>query len=428
MYLLLYESLPLRTSRMLGDFADDFALPHRLGDLRSSRFLLKKLSDTEWFVADHAMQVTAVQIDDETISGWEQQTRTDVDGNTWTVVVLAAPAPPNASVTASGIGRLDDRTGRLIDNPADIMEYMLRLSGRSEIFPQLRAETAAEGITHGGSIDVFKSIRSWLDNVAYSYGGVWTPELARLYPTPVVRGAVTDLDRFNAANMQVTTDIEDTCDILRVSYNVDESNGRALSYVELSARPYSYGGVAKEVVLAWVRTASNAESIGRRMLQRMAGRTYTIALTGTGDVGSGVRPCHWVRLNDHPGWPIDNTSPVAMALATSITPDQRSSEISLEYTASYPAIVVSAHSIAVPFGVGAAVDVAISNGVATFTILNESSRPILDALVSLDGGTPKKTDGQGRVSFSITPATPPRRHELAVEAPGFTPFLLDVYL
>lgn len=428
MYLLLYESLPLRTSRMLGDFADDFALPHRLGDMRSSRFLLRKLSDTEWFAADHAMEVTAVQIDDESISGWEQQTRTDVDGNTWTVVVLAAPAPPNASVTASGIGRLDARTGRLIENPADIMEYMLRLAGRSEIFPQLRAETAAEGITHGGSIDVFKSIRSWLDNVAYSCGGVWTPELARLYPNPIVRGAVTDLDRFNAANIVVTTDIQDTCDVLRVSYNIDESNGRALNYVEISARPYSYGGVSKEVVLTWVRNASNAESIGRRMLQRMAGKTYTIALTATGDIGSGVRPCQWVRLNDHPGWPIDDTNPVAMALATSITPDQRSSEIALEVTTAYPSVVVTAHSLAVPFEVGAAVDVAIVNGVARFTILDGNSKPIQDALVSLDGAAPKKTDGQGRVYFSITPAIPPRRHELAVDAPGFTPFVLDVYL
>lgn len=427
MYLLLYESLPLRTSRMLGDFSDDFVLSHRIGDLRGTRFLLKKLTETEWFAADHAMEMTGVQVNDEAITAWEAQTRTDIDGNTWTVVVLGAPAPPNASVTGSGIGKRDTRTGRRIENPADVMEYMLRLAGRSEIFPQLRAETAAEGMVLAGSIDVFKSIRSWLDNVAYSAGAIWTPELARLYPNPIVRGPVTDLDRFNAANLDVTTDIQDTCDVLRVSYNIDESNGRPLSYVELSARPYSYGGIAQEVTLSWVRTASNAESIGRRMLQRMAGVTYAIALTATGDVGSGLRPCQWARLNDHPGWPIDATSPVAMALATSVTPDQRSSEVALEVTTSYPAIVVTAHSVAVPLGVGAAVDVSISNGIATFTVSDDNGQPLHDALASLDGGPAQKTDQQGKVRFPVVTSSPARKHELAVEAPGFTPFVLDVF-
>lgn len=427
MYLLLHENLPLRTTRMLGDFADDRVLPHRYGDLRASRFSLIKLTLSSWFAADHAMQISAVQVDDEETLGWQQETRSDVDGNTWTVINLAAPAAPDAIVTASGIGKLDPRTGRLLENPADIMEDVLRLAGRSETFPQLRAEAAAEALNLAGSLDEMKSITAWLDSIAYSAGAVWTPPLARLYPTTSVRGPVTDLDRFSTVNVIATSDIEDTCDVLRVSYNRDESNDRALAYVELSARPYSYSGVSKEVVLPWLRTAQNAESVGRRMLQRMAGRTYAITLAGIGEEGSAVRTCEWVRLVDHPGWPFDASDPLLMTLAVSVDPSKRHNEMTLEHIATYPAIVVSAHSLAVPVGVGAAVDIVISNGVVTIGVTDEDGHPLANSWVSLDGGVAKKTNAQGKVSFSITPANPPRKHQFAIESPGFTPYILDFF-
>ena len=413
---------------MLGDFADDRVLPHRLGDLRVTRFSLIELSRSAWFAADHAMEVTEVQIDDEATDGWVQEIRTDDEGHTWTVVLLAAPAPPDARVTASGIGKRDPRTGRLLENPADIMEDILRLSGRSETFPQLRAEAAAEGLVMSGSVDEMKSIRLWLDTIAYSAGAIWTSQLARLYPIATVSGPVTDLDRFTAGKPIPTADIEDTCDVLRVSYNVDESNDRALAYVELSARPYSYGGISKEVVLPWLRTASNAESVGRRMMYRMAGRTHSITLQGIKDEGTGVRPCDWVRLNDHPGWPFDDSDPVLMALAVSVDPDRLQNDITLEHTMSSPAIVVTSSSVAVPVGLGAAVEISVSNGIATIGVTDEDGRPLANAWVSLDGGVAKKTNQQGKVTFSVTPSNPPRKHQLAVEAPGYAPFFLDIFL
>lgn len=423
MRLLLSEVLPLRTTRMLGDFADDRVLPHRLGDLRETRFSLVRLSDTEWFAADHAMQVTEVQIDDAPIASWAQELRDDGAGRVWTVVVLGAPAPPNSSVTASGIGKLNERTGRLIENPADQMEYVLRLGGRSETFPMLRAECAAAGLVGAGSLDVLKSIRAWLDNIAYSFGAIWTPEMARLYPTADSRGIRT-FNSETAQTLVVNGTLEDACDILRVSYNVDQSNDRAQRYVELSARPYRYGGVGAEVVLPWLRTPRNAESVGRRMLQQMAG-TLAVHLT-TNDVT--VRPGQWRRIEAHPEWPRGDANPVAMVLATDITPDAASAEVDLEYVIDPPTIVVTAHSVAVPPGVGAAVDVEIVGGEAIFGIADENGRSLINALVSLDGGAPKKTNAQGQVSFTITPSMPPKKHQLAVEAAGYTPFLLDVYL
>lgn len=424
MRLLLSESLPLRTTRMLGDFADDRVLSHRLGDLRDTRFHLVKLSDTEWFAADHEMQITAVQIDDETTASWQQEIRGDAAGMVWTVVVLGAPAPPNASVTASGLGKRDRRTGRVIENPADIMEYVLRLAGRSETFPSLRAECAAAGLAGAGSLDVVKSIRGWLDEIAYSFGAIWIPSAARLYPTRAVQGPVLPLNRGNAEQLAMEASLEDTCDVLRVSYNLDQATDRAQKYVELSTRPHRFGGVPSEVVLRWLRKPDNAESVGTRMLQRMAG-SHQVNIT-TSDTQ--MRPCQWRRFEGHPEWPRPEVDPVVMVLAVSVAPDQGASEATLEFVSEPPAIVVTAHSVAVPPGAGAGVDVEITGGEATFGVTDDKGRAMPDALVSLDGGAPKRTNAQGKVSFTIVPADPPNRHLLAVEAPGYTPFTLDVYL
>lgn len=421
MYLLLSEPLPLRTTRMLGDFADDRVLPHRLGDLRNTRFHLVKLSDTEWFAADHAMTVTAVQIDDAAVTGWDQVLRSDGVGNTWTIVRLAAPAPFGSSITASGVGRLDARTGRLIENPADVMEYVVRLAGRDEIFPQLREESAAESITLAGSLDQEKSIRSWLDELAYSCGAIWTPPLARLYPTASVVGPVLDLYLETADTVVVESDIDDTADILRVRYDIDWSTDNAAHYVELSARPLRYGGVSAEVTLKWLRTPANAEKVGRRMLSRMAGDFAAVYLTSS---ETSARPGQWVRLNGHPQWPFDGDDPTCMLLAVDVAEDQRSAEWSLEHVRATPEIRVSAHSIALPPGADAAVDVIYENGVATFTITDEHRQPVRDAFVALDGSQAKRTNQQGRVSFTASPGP----HEIAIEAVGYTPLVLTVVL
>ncbi len=423
----MHEMLPLRTTRMLGDFASDEVLPHRLGDLRSTRFPLLKLTDTDWFAADHAMEVTGVQVNDEPILSWVAETRTDDAGHTWTVVVLGAAAPPDARMTGTGIGKLDGRTGRLLTNPADLMEYVMGLAGRPETFPQLRAEAAAEGIELAGSLDEVMSIRLWLDRIAYSAGAIWTIAAARLYPVFTVEGSVTDLERLSAVRIVPTSDVADTTDILRVSYNEDESNSRFLAYVELSAHPPQYGGVATEVELPWLRTSSNAESVGRRMMYRMAGRTVSVTMAAQRADGVKVRPCEWVRLVDNPGWPFEGADPVLMALAVSVHPDAMLNECTLEHTRDSPAVVVTAHSVAVPVGLGAGIDLSIANGIATIGVTDEVGKPLVDAWVSLDNGPARKTDAQGKVQFEVIPSEPPNKHLLAVEAPGMMPFLLDIF-
>jgi hypothetical protein len=425
MNLLLSERLPLRTTRMLGDYAEDQVLPHRLGDLRHAPFPLIRLADGELFAADHPMTITGFQVDRVDVKGYDFQLRSDSLGNTWTVVRPAAPPPSDAKLSATGIGRLDTRTGNLIQNPAEIMEYILRLAGRSEIFPRLRAEASAAGLALAGSIDSAQTIRAWLNEIAYSAGAIWTAQDARLYPTTTVKPPVVDLDKLSALGIAVTSILDDTADVLRVSYDWNAADGKPQHYVELSANPQRYGGVVAEVVLKWLRTPANAEAVGRRILQRMAGVRYNVThATNRTD----LRPCAWTRLNAHPQWPIDGADPVAMVLAVDVTPQAKTVQVQSEVIASVPVITVTAHSDALPAEVGGGVEVAELNGIATFTLVDDNARPIQDARVSLDGAPAKKTDALGRAAFPVVPSTPPKAHTLAMEAPGKTPVTIQVLL
>lgn len=422
---LLSELLPLRTTAILGDFAEAKVLPHRFGDLRRTRFPLIKLSPTNWFAADHAMRITNVYVDDEATVGYDVVLDGDDNGNAWTVVRLAAPAAPDVEVSASGVGRLNPRTGELLQNPAEIIEFILALAGRTETFPLLRAECAAADIVLAGSLDRSQTIRAWVDEIAYSCGAIWTPTDATLYPTANVRGQITSLDRYAARDVQVTSTLPDTADVLHVSYDVNDATERPQQFIELTASPQRFGGIAVEVELRWLRSSANAETIGRRMLARMAGIRYSITFT-TDQVA--MRPCRWTRLESHPQWPIAGADPTPMVLSVDVDTLAKRSTVTAEYVASAPAITVTAHSVALPTTVTAAVAVALANGVATFTISDDAGKPIRDARCTFDGGAAKKTNEQGRVEFSVTAADPPKKHALAVSALGFTPFVLDVFL
>jgi len=422
----LWEILPLRTTAALGDFSSKLILAQRFGDLRRARFPLAKLDDSNWAAADHAMQITEAFVDDEKTLSFDAQVLGDDAGNTRTVVRLAAPAPPDAKVSASGIGRLDPVTGELIQNPADIMEFILRLAGRTETFPLLRAECAAEGIVLAGSLDRAQSIRAWLDEVAYSAGAIWTPEAARLYPVDYVRGSVVPLDRFAASipTPPVST-LEDTADVVRLFYDPNDATSTPQQYVELSASPDRFGGLVTEVTLRWMRQALNAETIGRRMLGRMAGERYRVTFTTD---QTSLRPGQWVQFIDHPQWMIpDVVDPLAMVLSVDVDLQTKKAQVTAEVIASTPTITVTAHSVALPSTTSATVSIAVKNGVLTATINDDSAKPVKNAQVSLDGGAARKTNESGQVSFIVKTATPPKKHELAVQAKGFTPFQLDVF-
>jgi len=422
---LLSEPLALRTSAVLGSFAGHDVLSHRFGDLRQTRFPLFRLSDTEWFAADHPMPITETFVDDQKTLGFDVQIRGDDVGNTYTVVRLAAPAKPGAKISASGLGRRDPVSGELLQNPADIMEFILRLAGRDEVFPLLRAECAAAGIVLAGSLDRVQSIRAWLDEIAYSSGAIWTTEAACLYPIVYTGGRRVDLDRKAAYSVKPASQLDDTADVLHLSYDMNDATGQPGQFVELTASPQRFGGIVVERTLRWLRQSANAETIGKRMLARMAGERYTVTYSTD---QYRMRPCRWTRLVDHPQWFAPGDDPTLMTVAVDVDLQTKRAAVTAETVRSSPAIEVTAHSIALPSTTSPALAVAFSDGVATFTAFDQHGDPVKNALVSLDGLPAKKTNEEGRVSFNVAPASPPRAHQVVFAAPGFLSQTLQIFL
>jgi hypothetical protein len=408
--LLLYENLPLRTSGALGNFAEEFVLAHRYGDL--GRFALNRLDDKTFFAADHPMTLGEVFVDNQTTSAWQQKTQTDGNGNTWTVAELAAPAPDGAEISATGTGKRNPRTGALIENPADIIEDFLRLANRSDVWwDQLRAEAAAEGLRLAGSVDEVASIREWIDRVCRSAGAIWTPGMARLYPVPAVSGFVVTLDKMKVSNLVVTANLDNTADVLRLYYDPDKAGGKNQHYIELTANPTRYGGLPTDLTFEWLRTPANAESVGKRVLPWLAGERYDVAFD-CGDYT--VRPGQWVRITGHPQWPFVGADPVVMVLSAVIKPKSRTISCTGQALVSSPTADVTAHSIGLPATRDASVEVGVKDGIATFVVRDSQGAPVLGARVNVDGGQALKTDANGAVRFPATPG----EHKIAIQAPG----------
>jgi hypothetical protein len=74
-----------------------------------------------------------------------------------------------------------------------------------------------------------------------------------------------------------------------------------------------------------------------------------------------------------------------------------------------------------PLGSGG-ISVDYKNGVATLTIVDESSRPLAGAKVTLDGSKTRVTDSKGQVQFTTARGI----HPVAIDAMGYAPMEMDV--
>lgn len=423
MNLLLSEILPLRTTRMLGDYAVDAVLAHRYGDLTAARFELKRLTDSTFFVADHPMTVAQLFIGNQETLAWAQETKSDDAGHTWTIVNTGAGVDPALAVSATGTGKRNPRTGALLENPADIIEDASRIGGRTDVFPALRAECAAAGIRIAGSIDQLISLRATIDAITESIGAIWTPQMARLYPVATISGAVLELlaGRDNVSDLVVSASLVDTADVLQLSYDVSDATGRAQHSIELTASPARYGGLPVQISSPWLRLPANAESIGRPMLERMAGDRYDVAFSSS---RTDIRPGSWWKLVEHPAWPFDGADPILMIISVDVAPDADSSLVKAEAILARPLVTVTGHSIALSSITQGGIDIAYKNGIATFRFTDLAGKPIKNARVSFDGSLAKTTNDQGQVSFIAAPG----KHKIAVEADGFTPIEAEITL
>jgi hypothetical protein len=417
--LLLYEDLPLRTSAALGDYTEDAILPVVYGDLSQSAVPLVKLSETEYLAADHPATVTAVYVNEQETKGWDFCTQTDITGQSYCKVTLAAPPEKGATITASMRGKRNAITGALIEHPADILQDLLALAGKTWDLSRLKMELP--GVRIAGRLDKAQSVRSWMDEIAKSCGVVWAERFAAAYPYST--GVhVTELNVKNCQISSISASIQDAADRLQIAFDYHAAKGAFAQYMELSAKssPFGMSGAPMAKLEApWLRQPADALALGKRLLTRLAGQRAAITL----DTGTVLNVGDWFGIS-HPSLPVSGTlSMMALSLETSPgKPDRRiGGEI---YWGEAPTITLDHHARAIRPKAEGGVDVAFKNGIATFTILGPDGKPLPNALVAMDNGAPKKTNAQGKVSFEANSGA----HTIAVEADGYVPFTFEVTL
>lgn len=423
MNLLWRDNLPLRTTRMLGDYAVSEVLAHLLGDLTEARFRMPRISPTRYHAADHPAEITRAFIADQETASFEVAVAPDILGHVCTFVDFPGPIPADAQVSACGRGARDSLTGELLTNPGDQMRYLARLAGREDTFQQLREQCAAADIRLAVRVAEIKSYRAWLDDVAMSAGAIWCPGMSMRYPA-AVSGHVRQLTgKTTRLRDQPAATVDDTADILRIGYDRSDATGRPQKHIELTASPQRYGGIAMELELPFLRSTAGAVAVGVPILQRLACERYSVPLESS---VAAVRPGDWLAI-DLAEWPLPGT-PTVMAIGVTVDPATRSVEIDAEWMRTPPEVRVTAHTLALADTTDASVEISARNGVVTMTIRDPDGRAVFGARVSLDGGPAQTTNDRGQVSFPYTSTGVPTEHELAIEAPGLEDQTLFILL
>jgi hypothetical protein len=179
--------LPLRTTIVWGEFLNVQPLPWVYGRCAVTP-IAYNAAKTEWCVADHAIAgVDSVTVaDTDTAFIWRNSS--DKTGHPITLIELAAAPKDNGAVAVNLRGAMNEATGELLENPADIARDLLRRAGivlPAADWADFRRQCQQAGLTVGGSLNQIITIRAALDDLLASLGAVWSGGArgwARLWP------------------------------------------------------------------------------------------------------------------------------------------------------------------------------------------------------------------------------------------------------
>jgi hypothetical protein len=204
----------------------------------------------------------------------------------------------------------------------------------------------------------------------------------------------------------------DLVTVLRVEYAPDATGQAQKALVlECPSAVRRFGRIEATHVARWTLSPRQAESIGRAVLSRRCRPAWSITAQIPPAVARRLMPGDDVTLS-HPWLPsgsalVTDLEEQPLAMTATITCRMAAGPL--------PAITLTQQAGAfAPLGAGG-VSVDYQGGVATLTILDDSSRPLSGARVTLDGGTTRITDSKGQVQFKTSRGA----HTIRITAPGY---------
>lgn len=447
--ILLSDPLPLRRAADLPVWLDDAPLPWVYGRVTLSPVCISA-ERTEWLIADHAIAgVSSVAAGGEPVTGWQHINRLDDTGVTAagqpqgghsplggqqvtgaqsatgarvgarTIAVLrtSQPVKEGVQLAVACTGALDERSGEVIEHPAAIARDLLKRCGRApapDAFLGLHdaMPDAACGIVFDGG-----TLREALSDLFAPFDVLWNAADTRAVPLDVGANnhspfAITPR---TAARAEATCALDDVFTRARVLFDYDYAAKQHRQALTIDAPESRAQHGVREINYEYphIHAARLALELAQTWLARDAAACWQI--DADIDTGAAIQYGDVIDLA-HPHLP------AGRAIVTSVTQTGQTSSIKALHWQSAQVTLARHSAAATPDSARPAY--VYKDGVATFTILDDTGAPIAHATVMLDGITSNRTNARGEVSFK----TPRGAHSLTVYADGYEPFTLDVVL
>lgn len=400
--LMLFEDVPLKSTAIFGDFFSPEPIGHHYGDLSASRVRCTQVESMLYLVAEHPWQaVTSCYVSDHKTADFMPLVRTDHDGVTRQYIQLSAPpAYDNAVVAVAGKGKMSPISGRLLENPDEIIEDIAKLCNKVVRFPLFREACNKRDLRIAGSVAQSKSLRSYINEIVQSCGALWLQDTVHFIGDPI--GYATPVHYPDDVSMTVS--IDDVVGSLSVWYAWNHALDHHSGYMALKAVgcQYTNPGV---YYAKWLRQPKDAEEVARRLLGIRAGAALNVQAKVPGAV--------------HVGEKLEFTDQVfnGKMVVTKSVPDEAESSISGQLILSvYPYLVITQVSMEDASVRSERVDVLLDivKREAIITIFDSQNRPMPNVFVTYDSMVTKKTNTLGTVKLPVTTGT----HTIALSGGG----------
>ncbi len=390
---LLYENVPLINSNTLENFAEGVLIGHHYGDLTRSRVQCISVNPNDWIVSAHPWrEITHCFIGGKRTLEFEPRIVEDKDGVLRQHIYFNAPPSSDAfTVEVAGYGKVSADSGKLLENPDEIIQDLAALGGRSLSFPSFREACNRRGLRIGGSVYEARSIRSYITEILDSCGAAWLGDDAAFladdpgYATPIA---------FPSALTQLI-EAKDVAGSLDLYYAWNHSNGNHGAHILLEAVGCQYNTLTApvgEYSAKWLRLPRDAQTLAQEILKKRAGRYISVQATVPGKIKTGAVVSLGTGAFDGP-----------MRVLTSQSTEvesQITGEISVEPFAN---LRVKRFTQELPPTRLERVDVLILDGdIIEVTIFDLQNRSMPNVYVTFDDSVTFLTDPRGLVTFRAT--------------------------
>lgn len=397
---LLLEDVPLVSSDTLQNFAEGELIGHHYGDLTRSRVKCIKVSATEWNAGAHPWrEITACFVGGKRTSNYEPFIREDSDGVTRQFIRFTAPPSSDAfTVEVSGYGKVSPVSGKLLENPDEIIQDIAAVAGKELSFPAFRQACNRRSLRIAGSVYRQQSVRATIQEILDSCGALWAGNDAFFMADPVPYATEIAFPS-SLTHLIEAGDVAGQLDLFYAWNQANENHG---AHILLEAVGCQYDNIGNYSA-KWLRHPRDAQRLAEEILGKRAGRFCKVNATVPGRFSTGDAVS---IAND------TFTGPFRIMTA-------RASNVETEITGElvfslYSNLRIVRFTQEVPPSRRERVDVLILEGdIIEVTIFDLQNRSMPNVFVTLDSRITYKTDARGLVTFKTNKGN----HTLSLAGP-----------